>query len=186
MPSSIPQRPTAFTLVEVALALAVMGLIGAMTFPLLSHLLNQQKVARTETILETARGEALGFALNTFTLPESIAHFGHQTDGWGTELIYEKAAISDLCAFFDGTESPVLLQINLPQGRTIEHVAVVLISLGRNRSPDTEYAPETGTITVRAPGEEINGKRSDDLLVYITSDFLRSKVWERCPVAPEN
>lgn len=177
MPSLSPHRPTAFTLVEVALALAIMGLIGAMTFPLLSHFLNQQKVVRTETILETARSEAQGYAMNSLALPGSIEDFGHQFDAWRTELVYLQSDITGLCDFFDGNESANLLDLVLHQGRTISDVAFVLLSTGRNKIQETEYDPVAREITAPAPGE------SDDLLVYMTTDFLRSKVWERCPVA---
>ncbi|GAB6057694.1 type II secretion system protein [Desulfonatronum parangueonense] len=179
MPSASPPSSKAFTLVEVALALAVMGLIGAMTFPLLSHFLNQQKVARTETILEVARSEALGYAMNTLFLPGNIGHLGHQVDAWRNELVYIRSNV-DLCAHFDGHPAE-WLRIELPQGRTIVNVAFALISPGRNRVADFGYDPGSGTITILEPGASINGRQYDDMLTYMTVDFLRSKVWERCP-----
>lgn len=184
-----PQHFRAFTLVEVALALAVMGLIGAISFPLLSHLLNQQKVNRTETRLETARGEVLGFAMRTLALPGNINQIGHQTDAWRSVLKYEPSqdiSAPNLCDFLQD-DSETELRIALPDLRTITNVAFVLISPGRDRVLDTtiEEDGETTTVTVLQPGEAVNGRKYDDLLVYMTADYLRSRILDRCPEIEE-
>lgn len=176
-------RALGFSLVEVALALAVMGLIGAITFPLLSHLLTQQKVNRTENRLEMARGEILGYAMGTLNLPGTIEDVGHQTDAWQTELVYVKSdTATDLCDFFQTPGAVTGLQIEIPaSGTTIAEIGFILISHGQNRTLDTESSG--GSVTVLRPGEPVGatGRKYDDLLVYMTADYLRGRILDRCP-----
>lgn len=191
--SCLSYRSKAFSLVEVALALAVMGLIGAITFPLLSHLLTQQKVNRTETRLETARGEVLGYAMGTLKLPGSIHDIGHQTDAWRSELVYQPSpqmsgSHPKLCDFLQGSSSSGL-EIQLPDNRIIADVAFVLVSHGPNRIQDYEVQQEENeekiVIVVLNPSDSVNGRKFDDLLVYMTADYLRSRILDRCPVIEE-
>jgi prepilin-type N-terminal cleavage/methylation domain-containing protein len=184
-----PRCPKAFTLVEVALALAVMGLIGAITFPLLSHLLTQQKVNRTESRLEMARGEVLGYAMGSLELPGDIADIGHQTDAWQSHLLYKPSPNMNgqhpvLCDFLKDSGSTDL-RIELPDASIIANVAFALISFGPNRTQDTEIDEADGITTVKvlSPSEPVGetGRKYDDLLVYMTADYLRGRILDRCP-----
>jgi prepilin-type N-terminal cleavage/methylation domain-containing protein len=173
-------KSSGFSLVEVALALAVMGLIGAMTFPLLSHMLTQQKVVRTETILETARTEILGYTLSNHALPENMNTVGHRVDGWRTSLEYQLAQEVDegeeLCAFFDanGTSS---LQIEISGESVIEEVAFILVSPGANKNLQINLSENP--VTIPAPGSEVDGRKYDDLYTFLTTHFLRASL--DCP-----
>ncbi len=180
-----------FSLMEVALALAVMGLIGAITFPLLSHILTQQKVNRTESRLEMARGEVLGYAMGTLMLPGSIADIGHQTDAWRTELVYQPSPDMSgphpvLCDFLQGSDS-TNLRIEMPDSGAISNIAFALISPGPNRTLDTEIDESGGITTIKIlnPSDPVNGRKFDDVLVYMTADYLRGKILDRCPVIEE-
>lgn len=176
-------HPAGFSLVEVALAIAVMGLIVAITFPLLSHFLTQQKVNRTESRLEMARGEVLGYAMRTFTLPDGIKEIGHQTDAWRNQLFYERSALlaTDLCLFFEQKHSDTNLSLHVAStNSTIKNIAFVIISAGPNAALDTSVS--NGTVHILSPSELVNGRKYDDLLVYMTADFLRGKIQDRCPV----
>jgi prepilin-type N-terminal cleavage/methylation domain-containing protein len=179
MPSPLPRRPKGFSLVEVALALAVMGLIGAMTFPLLSHLLTQQKVNRAEIILESARSEVLGFAMRSKNLPAAITSIGHQQDAWRTNLEYRLSTdvgVQNLCTFFSVTTGETELKLDR-SGTTVENVAFILVSSGPNRLLQTNLLPDT--VVIPDPGTEVDGKRFDDLHVFMTMDYLRTRI--DCP-----
>ncbi len=174
-----PRRPKGFSLVEVALALAVMGLIGAMTFPLLSHLLTQQKVNRAEIILESARREVLGYAMRTQTLPVGISSIGHQQDAWRTNLEYRRSsdvAGGDLCVYFSVPPGETELEIDI-SGSVAKNVAFILVSSGPNRLLQTNLLPDT--VSIPDPGSEVGGKRYDDLHVFMTMDYLRTRI--DCP-----
>ncbi|WP_153307006.1 type II secretion system protein [Desulfonatronum thioautotrophicum] len=173
----LPSRQAGgFSLVEVALALAVMGLIGAMTFPLLSHLLTQQKVNRAETILESARREVLGYAMRTRSLPTEITAIGHQQDAWRTSLEYRRSTSpgeGDLCAFFSDTNGETELRLDR-DGTIVENVAFILVSPGPNRFLQTDLTQDT--VVIPGPGTDIDGRRYDDLHVFMTMDYLRTRI----------
>lgn len=164
---------------EVALALAVMGLIGAMTFPLLSHLLIQQKVNRSEIILESARREVLGYAMRTQTLPTGINSIGHQQDAWRNNLEYRRSSDvggENLCTFFSETTGETELELD-SSGNIADNVAYILISSGPNRLLQTNLLLDT--VVIPDPGTEVGGKRYDDLHVFMTMDYLRTRI--DCP-----
>ena len=179
MPSPFPPRPKGFSLVEVALALAVMGLIGAMTFPLLSHLLTQQKINRAEIILESARSEVLGYAMRTKNLPAEINSIGHQQDAWRTNLEYWQSSDvrgQNLCEYFSDPLREAALKLERA-GTTVENVAFILVSSGPNRLLQTKL--EDDQVVIPDPGTEVDGKRYDDLHVFMTMDYLRTRI--NCP-----
>lgn len=80
-----------FTLVETAVALTALGLVGALLLPPLVAGIKREKVALDRSRLASLRAEIIGWCQIKGRPPESLAPFIHATDGRGGAVRYTVA-----------------------------------------------------------------------------------------------
>jgi prepilin-type N-terminal cleavage/methylation domain-containing protein len=192
----------AFTLVELAVVLAIMGLIGVVFYGAFAKFAGKEKEDQTEIVLESVRESLTGQAVRSGSLPDPRvsgsnslvpAGFAENTDDWGGDIRYwlagelyggasvtaERGTSLDLEIYDDAS--------NFASGssprRTIENVAYVIASLGPNRSRQIyvdKSPPDAPTLirilTSGAAMQDGSGDTFDDMALYATLNEIKAKV----------
>lgn len=202
----------AFTLIEMAIVVVIIGLILAVTLPLLTDRVAQQKVFEGRGEVSSLKQEIIGFALANGILPnlDDVEAMGGSIDTWGNPVAYWSDP-----EVTSGTGSPICELPNVDQlsltdseaGQTYDNVAFVIASRGPNvnlqvgdsggatypttvttygqgDSQDTDHTTSTGS--GRFQDEyDISGVRAepfDDIVEYVSFGFL----YDRLGCGPED
>ncbi len=160
-----------FTLIEMAIVLAIVGLIGVLTLPPIIDVIKHSKIEATRKQLRSLRSDVLGYALTMAdnALPNSTEYMGYPEDAWGSEIRYRAASALtgsiDICEL--STPPSNLLRIESDdEGLLTEQGAFFLGSPGANYTPEWTNASDTITLN----------QSSDDITQFITYNFLYKKI----------
>lgn len=178
-----------FTLVEIAIALVIVGLLVGLGASLIGPLTKRAKLEENREILKKAYESVLGYAIQNKRLPSDLQSAGAPTkDVFGIDLTYVPAnewTGSNIC-----TSSASLLTINdASAGGTANvysNVAFIIIANGENRCNQTGSTlpfyvyPQGATGNCCPPNPPIQSCPAspdyDDLVVYIDANNLRQKI----------
>lgn len=179
-----------FTLIEMAIVIVIMGLIIGTVVPLLVTQIQHGKLKQGREVVETAKDEIIGYAINKGCLPENIGKIGHSEDPWGKELFYRTGKNgSDKPLGCNGSNTDIIcnsanteLSMALSGGQTKDDIAFIVASGGPNYNKQFNNA--TNDVETYAYGKEVDkyGKdfvreeKYDDILEYVTLDSLKSKL----------
>lgn len=178
--------PRAFTLVEILVVIAIIAVLGALAFPVLSNSLDQTKEARCSHHLRS-----LGLAIQSYTVEHS-GHFPPSTHSTGT--VFTKAWIFQLVPYlggelgdFDlidqfGQADEFLISPGDPQARDR------LAAMHRTNLPNSSYLynsfldePEHDRIAKLTTLSRtiILFPASDDVGISLMNDHIHGRNWDR-------
>ncbi len=180
-----PRNPKkAFTLVEMAIVLVIIGLLVGLVAPIVTDLVKREKVTNARDYVEQVKDEIIGFAIINKHLPSST-ELGTKVDAYGNTLEYHASSdmqAQDFCSsvpadstLFTVTEHQPVSGTNVYNG-----VAFVISSAGRNLL--NEYSvvgQDVTTYDPRAWGEtspSTDQAEYDDIVEYVTFNYLKNKV----------
>ncbi|NJB67873.1 type II secretory pathway pseudopilin PulG [Desulfobaculum xiamenense] len=175
-----PRRKTAFTLVELAIVLVIMGLIIGLTLPIVTDFIKHEKSVAAKDFMTKIKNEIIGYALINKVLPTSLSDLGVEKDPYGNTIIYvadSGMTGTDLCSssLADGMQVD---KVNPGGTDSFTDIAFVLISPGRNNNLETTNATNTDfTVTdPRTYGTDGQGFNYDDVVEFVSYNYLRNKV----------
>ena len=152
----------AFTIVELAIVLIIIGILVGGGASLYSVTMKQKKVAQTKDYLTNALNAVVGFAkLNDNKLPDNDGFkksVRTDKDGWYREFSYiadDDLKSSDIC-------SATSTNIKITGKDEKDNVAFVIISGGENRQIETEL--NSGEVEIKNYGED----GYDDITIFLT------------------
>lgn len=171
-----------FTLIEMAIVIVIMGLIIGTVVPLLVTQIQHGKLKQGREVVETAKEEINGYAINKGCLPNSTDKIGHSEDPWGKELFYRTAKNgSDKSLECNGSNRNIIcnsanteLSMELSGGETKDDIAFVVASGGPNYNKQFHNA--SNKVETFNYGEEKDGDKYDDIVEYVTLGSLKSKL----------
>lgn len=186
------RRANAFSLIEMAIIVVIIGVIVATTVPRIVSQISRDKVGDTRNFVREARDEIIGKMISgsSFVLP--VAGSGNtvptsistREDAWGQPLYYfvadvsggSKLTNSGICA-----TNSTLLTVTEPGGSSISDVAFIVASFGPNTQQDFTALPATGsaTLPIQALGSAgaVDATRNfDDVFEYAKLSYLQTKV----------
>ncbi|NJB67875.1 type II secretory pathway pseudopilin PulG [Desulfobaculum xiamenense] len=187
-----PPWRNAFSLIEMAIIVVIIGLIVSTTLPRILSQIGTDKVADSRDLVRQARDEIIGemLASPSFALPTPgtgnvvPAVIATQKDAWGQPLYYfvadvsggSKLTNSGICA-----NNATLLTVTEPSGASVADVAFAVASFGPNTQRDFNALPGSGTATlpVQPLGDtstEDATRQFDDLFEYVKLTYLHGKV----------
>lgn len=180
------RQSRAFTLVEMAMVLIIIGLIVGGSAKIFATLSKNSKVTQTTQKMERLAATIEGFALSYHRLPtlkeyEELA-LKHQ-DGWGKRIVYipEKELMhkNRLC-------QSNATQLHHQEGDAlVRNLAFILLSSGANRNRQTRFSQEDGAVLESAKfGYEADFYRDDvdrkepfdDIIMERTLFGLKSQI----------
>lgn len=189
---------TGFTLVELAIVLVVMGLVGTIFYGVITGFIYKEKDDSALQVLDTVHEEMVGYAVKnrylpdptpgTDLLPEGLAR---RKDPWGGDTHFwpavELAAKASITA---ERETSLIVEVYDNAGdfvsgtspkRTIPNMAYVIASLGPNMSRqvflDQPVGAYQNVIRILEPGGPLgSGVEYDDIVRYVTLNELKAKV----------
>jgi len=172
----------AFTLIEMAIVLVIIGLLVGLVAPIVTNLVKREKLGNSRDYVEQVKNEIIGFAIINKHLPTN-GELGTKVDPYGNTLTYLPS--SDMVSNDFCTTSPApatLYTVNEQQpggaaSKDFSGVAFVLSSPGRNLADEytvssqvvTTYDPRAWTPTSAQP-------EYDDIVEYVTFNYLKNKV----------
>jgi prepilin-type N-terminal cleavage/methylation domain-containing protein len=164
-----------FTLIELSIVLVIIGLLIGGSIQATKSMRDRSKVIETQQQLEALKEAIYGFALNTNTLPATLADLNAtalERDAWGNAILYraDTALIADPC-------SPVA-SISTTSGDFAQtDIAFVLVSRGK------DYQLPLPTVNVDTPlfnqGDHDTNPATpeyDDRFLSITRAQLQSNI----------
>ncbi|MEW5774235.1 MAG: type II secretion system protein [Thermodesulfobacteriota bacterium] len=204
--------PHGFTLIEMAVVLIIVGIIAALTIPLVGEKLKQDKLSKSRGTLNALRQEIIGFALANKVLPGEAAvetSFANARDAQQNYIAYYVDPNLKSGDFCTQTSTNYALTIG---GTTYSNLAFIIASRGGNQNlqidaDSTGSAPASrtvvsysqGTVTDTANGNPPNTSQTydlpgpasatdefDDLVDYVTLDYLKSRVCDATASEPIN
>lgn len=170
------------TLIEMAIVVAVIGLIATIIVPLLVRSIRQEKLSEGRRLVRSVRDEIVGYAIIHKRLPASLADVGHSKDAWLGDILYRPApdlVTSDICDQNSTT-------LDLIQGAsTVDDVAFVVVSRGENYNMQIDNA--TNHVETYDQGRPVDSYTAggdparatdefDDILEFVTLGYLQSKI----------
>lgn len=173
-----------FTLIELMLAVAIVGTLSSLAIPNYLGFIEKARVARAVAEMNGIAKEVRGYALTTELYPDSLAQAGLSTrlDPWGNQYQYYRINCgSVLIGRLDNLESPVIGSAGL-----VLPVSVVRPPVGAHVSFAVDDGDHQGLIHLiqgggggaggggaggGPPCGGIGGARKDRFLVPINSDF---------------
>lgn len=169
----------AFTLVELAIVLVIMGLIIGLTLPIVSDFIQQEKKRATSQFLTKVKNEIIGYAIINKSLPTTLDDIGVETDPYGNTIVYAPDSGltgGDLCT--SSLTDSIEVQKTTPSGTdTFTDIAFVLISAGRNNNQETTNSTNTFAVSdPRSYGTDGSGFNFDDNVEFASYNLLRNKV----------
>jgi prepilin-type N-terminal cleavage/methylation domain-containing protein len=169
-PPAMSQR--GFTLIELAMALVVIGLLVGLGAALIGPLTKRAKLIETREIVNAAYESILGFAAKNKRLPNDLTVLGIKTtDAYMRDLRYFRVGelvTGNLCT----TRGTYLIVNDASGGGTPppkNNVAFILFGEGENRTNDTGTA---SPFTIKEQGVD----DYDDIVRYVDIDKLRQQV----------
>lgn len=175
----------AFTLIEMAIVLIIIGLLIGLVAPIVTDMVKREKSSGAKAYVEQVKNEIIGFALINKRLPTS-AELGTRVDPYGNTLAYHAPSSltsTDFCSTTPASSSLYEVGEVQPDGTTTTYaeIAFVLSSAGRNLAE--EYTVAGTDVTTYDPRAWTNhGSPSpsqteyDDIVAYVSYNYLRSKV----------
>ena len=168
-----------FTILEMAVVLAIMGIIIATLYPLYTLLMKKQKIAETRNEELKIKEAVITYYRQNFTLPSPVSDGSFQyavpasTLGLSPSVKYDPIKGTRYLYFVTNSGSPVS-EIRV-DGNSIGNTAAVIVSPGFNGAFDGENAtPADGRFN------EYGSGGFDDILVYISESELQSETsWRR-------
>lgn len=205
-------KSRAFTLVEMAIVLVIIGFILATTLPLLTERIGRDQITKGRRVTNNLKKEIIGYVLQNEYLPSlaTVEGMSNSRDNWQNNMAYwsdpdltdSGGTPPDLC-----TESPGGLSLQDDQsGQTYDDIAFVIASRGPNFNLQVGDDGATGpqTLTTYSPGYDdsnfndfdhtatlgadydVSPEREedfDDIVEYVSYDYLYSQL--DCPEGPE-
>ena len=163
------KRPTGFSLVEMAIVLAVIGLVASLLLPGLVATVRRDRMSEARATLSAVRDEIIGYALaHERRLPADLTPLGKPMDPWKQPIGYAPAgnlvtgSENDICDE-TSTENTFITA----EGRQLSDMAFVLTSSGQDARADVVPGVKT----------TVMGK-NDDLVHYVTLPHLRTLMCE--------
>ena len=185
MPHPRKKRKKAFTLVEMAIVLVIIGLIAALIFPALTDFIKFGKKTEAKDFLVQVKDKIIGFALMNKRLPTSLSEIGVGKDPYGNDIFYNRdtdLTSGDLC---DKTSTNLDVDRVEQGGATTSYddIAFVVASFGRNVHQEFVGTETSATVTIYdprywpdAPGYTGEYDDYDDMVEYVSLAYLRNKV----------
>lgn len=181
-----------FSLLEIAIVLAIMGVIGFFFQGFLSTYIAREKLNDASVAAATAANQVTGYILgNGGRLPGPRSgdllptSFGQTRDPWGQEMRYWRGPGIGAKSVDDPSITDTELQVELHSAfpptagnlvREIRNVAYVVLSHGPNQQANYLQTVGSVVINVLADGGDVgSGMRFDDVAQYATLDEMRSK-----------
>lgn len=157
-----------FTLIELAIVLAVIGLVSGLLYPNIIRLIEQGKIKTTRDQLLPLRNDIVGYAIIEGHLPEDLNEFGNPDDAWHNSIIYRPFSSDEIAC--NGGTPPEPITINFDTGKVLSqnNVAFFLGSPGADYQQEWIWDSDDKIITLT--------EGSDDITQYITYDYLYSKI----------
>ena len=86
-------RPRAFTIVELLMVMAILGILATMSIPLFSQYRNKAKSGASASEIRTLEKSIIAHALDKGSLPATLADAGiNQLDPWQRPYVYTVSA----------------------------------------------------------------------------------------------
>ena len=186
-----------FTLVELAIALVILGLVIGLGIPLFGLLVKQNKITETRTVVKEVKVSLQGFAQMQGRLPWADTNGDGQEDtnqttgqlpyltlgvrgedAWHTQLYYDvndqlasSTSLSQFCQRL--TQLATNGTADYPQTSSGE-MAAVFFSPGENRTPDGQDADISGGSNDRVYEDESKALSSsnDDIVGQLSLSYL--------------
>ena len=183
-------------MVELALVLVVMGIVGTLFYGVITGMIGKDKSDRAELALDSAREGITGYAVKNGYLPDYdpgekliLPERFPQEDAWGRELIYVLADnLGGAASITSRKDTSLAIEIfddaaSFPSGapaRSIADIAFTLVSTGPNQSVQVvlEGDPPVAVKILR-PGGPLNdgsGLEFDDLVEFVSLNELKAKI----------
>ena len=150
MPQHIGSRPEdremskkAFTMIEIALVLVVVGILAGLLMPVVFTGIEQDKIATGKLGLNDFKEEIIGYAVDNHRLPTTADPVVDRTDVWGAKYQYVPdsnlvGATVDICTLDASALTP--LNAATKGGQIVNDLAFLVASPGPDRSADATYA----------------------------------------------
>jgi len=194
-----------FSLIELSIVLAILGLIVGTITPLIISITKRNKLTSGRQVVETARDEIKGDFVQTRVIASDLSSIGHTIDPWKNDLVYIPAPNltgKDLCTWLAGGSDQTGLSVCLDGDCTNdkkENIAFVVASIGHNFNRQMEDATNRDSnsddreVRIHNYGTEIDNYTTDfnratdqfdDIVQYVSVDELTQMV--SCSVIIEN
>ncbi len=172
-------RKRAFTLVELAMVLVIIGILLSIGIGLFTVFIKQSKFKANKEIVQTACEAIKGYAQQNNNLPADLTSLGVKTiDPYNINLSYQPAngiTSGDFC-IQDATSWLTVYD----RGTQKNNVAFIVYSFGENRKDDTDCSKTPNPCSqavdfqIRDYGEATNsGTNYDDIVCYLDIYTLR-------------
>jgi prepilin-type N-terminal cleavage/methylation domain-containing protein len=187
-----PGRRAAFTLLEMAIVLVIMGLVGTVFYSIFTDYVGEEKIDSAEAALEDTNEGLIGRALVNGTLPDpdpdGTVPDGLSTtrDPWGGEIRYWLAdGLRGGQDVLSPGDEMLMVKIysdagEFPTGtadRSVANVAYLIASSGPNMQPQVvESGDELNVLSPGGPLQDGSGLEFDDLVRYVGLNELKAKV----------
>ncbi|MDY7000489.1 MAG: prepilin-type N-terminal cleavage/methylation domain-containing protein [Thermodesulfobacteriota bacterium] len=186
MPHPRKKHKKAFTLVELAIVLVIIGLIAVLIFPAITDFIKFGKKTEAKDFLTQVKDKIIGFALMNKRLPTGLSEIGVSKDPYGNDIFYNPDSgltSGDLC-----DETSTNLDVDeVDQGgatTTFDDIAFVVASFGRNNHQEFVGTETSPTVTIydprywpSAPGYGAGEyDQYDDIVEYVSLAYLRNKI----------
>ncbi|MBU1001817.1 MAG: type II secretion system GspH family protein [Proteobacteria bacterium] len=178
----------AFTLIEMAIVLVIMGLLIGLTMPVITEFIKRDKQSAGQASIDNLKEVILGYAIANGHLPEpnNLASLGLPlNDPWGQQILYitpdELDNKQEIChedvtnTTMTYTEMAADTSTQLAQ---INNVGFALVSLGPNHTQEVVLTGAGPYTDLTAYPKGITGAtlKPDDVVTYVTLDFLKGRV----------
>ncbi len=172
-----------FTLIELMLAVAIVGILSSLAVPNYLGFIEKARVARAVAEMNSLAKEVKGYALSTEQYPDSLVQIGRSStwlDPWGNPYQYYRINCgAALIGRLDNLESPAIGAVGLvlPVSVALPPVkAHVSFAVGEGDHHEARiYLIQAGGPPGGGAGGppcgSIGGARKDRFLVPINSDF---------------
>ena len=162
----------AFTLIEVAIVLAIAALIGYLTLPEIVPIIKHSKVESTRKQIFSLRSDIIGYAQMDKALPNNLSSMGYPQDAWKNRIEYipaSNATVGNTPDICNATQRSNLGLITLEttEGRTLSNSTIFFLgSSGADHK--RKWTNSSSSIIIDSD--------SDDITQFITYEFLFRKL----------
>ncbi|SFJ98973.1 prepilin-type N-terminal cleavage/methylation domain-containing protein [Desulfomicrobium apsheronum] len=159
------KRHPGFTLIEMAIVLAIIGLMATLLLPGLLATSQRDRMSEARATLSAVRDEIIGYAMaNKHQIPPDLDTLGKPVDPWKQPIAYAPAANlvtdseHDIC-----TANSTANTFTTSEEQQLEDIAFVIASSGQDNRAEV------------LPGMTTNATaKGDDLVHYVTLQHLKT------------